>query len=99
MTHPTGAPPVLVVAGAILDDLASPRRLLSARRAQPVSLAGRWEFPGGKVEPGEDPVVALHRELHEELGVVVRLGAEVVAPSPGGGACRRSTSCGCGRLR
>ncbi len=80
---PAGGP-VLVVAAAILDDLRSPQRLLSARRAQPVSLAGRWEFPGGKVEPGEDPVDALHRELQEELGVAVRLGDEVVAPDAQG---------------
>jgi 8-oxo-dGTP diphosphatase len=76
--------PVLVVAAAILDDLRSPQRLLGARRAQPVSLAGRWEFPGGKVEPGEDPVDALHRELQEELGVAVRLGDEVVPPDAPG---------------
>ena len=84
MADPLPVPPVLVVAAAIVDDLARPSRLLSARRAQPVSLAGRWEFPGGKVEPGEDPVDGLHRELREELGVAVRLGSEVVAPGRGG---------------
>ena len=84
MVPPSSEPPVLVVAAAILDDLAEPRQLLSARRAQPVSLAGRWEFPGGKVEPGEDPVAAVHRELREELGVDVRLGGELVAPDPRG---------------
>ena len=84
MVDPLAAPPVLVVAAAIVDDLARPSRLLSARRAQPVSLAGRWEFPGGKVEPGEDPVEGLHRELREELGVAVRLGSEVVPPDPAG---------------
>jgi 8-oxo-dGTP diphosphatase len=83
MAQPTPAPPVVVVAAAIVDDLAAPGRLLSARRAQPVSLAGRWEFPGGKVEPGEDAVAALHRELHEELGVAVELGAELAGPEDG----------------
>lgn len=74
----------LVVAAAIVDDLARPRRLLAARRSAPKSLAGRWEFPGGKVEPGESDHAALHRELAEELGVIVRIGREV--PGPGGGA-------------
>jgi len=83
-TPSAGTVRVLVVAGAILDDLTRPRWLLGARRARPVSLAGRWEFPGGKVEPGEDPVTALHRELREELGVAVRLGDEVIGPGTEG---------------
>ncbi len=67
----------LVVAAAIVDDLDSPRCLLAARRNAPPAMAGFWEFPGGKVEPDEDPVEALHRELDEELGVAVLLGAEI----------------------
>lgn len=74
---------VLVVAAALVDDLARPRRLLAARRTRPAQVAGRWELPGGKVEPGETPVAALHREVREELGVQVALGAEVVGPLDG----------------
>src|SRR3954447_9809001 len=77
------APPVLVVAAAIVDDLDAPRELLAARRRVPASLAGRFEFPGGKVDPGETPEEALHREIREELGVQVALGPEVVGPVDG----------------
>lgn len=80
--------PVLVVAAALLDDLDAPSRLLAARRRRPTNLAGRWEFPGGKVDPGETPEEALHREIHEELGVRITLGAEL--PDPDGGAWRIS---------
>ncbi|WP_330348442.1 (deoxy)nucleoside triphosphate pyrophosphohydrolase [Streptomyces sp. NBC_00582] len=55
----------VVVAAALLDG----GRLLAARRSAPPELAGRWELPGGKVEPGERPEAALVRELREELGV------------------------------
>ncbi len=67
--------PQLVVAAAVVDDLTRPRTLLAARRLRP---AGRWEFPGGKVEPGETPEEALHRELDEELAIRVRLGAPIL---------------------
>jgi 8-oxo-dGTP diphosphatase len=45
--------------------------LLLAQRPAGKRLAGYWEFPGGKIEPGESPTDALHRELHEELGCSV----------------------------
>ncbi|WP_345039815.1 (deoxy)nucleoside triphosphate pyrophosphohydrolase [Streptomyces sannanensis] len=55
----------VVVGGALCHE----GRLLAARRSAPPELAGRWELPGGKLEPGETPEQALVRELREELGV------------------------------
>ncbi len=71
---------VQVVGAAIVDSLSLPSQLLVARRSAPAVLAGLWEFPGGKVEPGESCEQALLRELREELGVLARLGAEVPGP-------------------
>ncbi len=58
--------------------------MLVARRTAPEQFAGLWEFPGGKVEDGEECEAALHRELREELGVRVSLGAELPAAAPAG---------------
>lgn len=58
--------------------------MLVARRTAPEQFAGLWEFPGGKVEPGEAPQAALHRELREELGIGVRLGTELPAATAAG---------------
>ena len=59
----------LVVACALID---TDRRMLIAQRPQGKTLAGLWEFPGGKVESGERPEATLIRELHEEIGITVR---------------------------
>ncbi|MDE2051601.1 MAG: 8-oxo-dGTP diphosphatase MutT [Gammaproteobacteria bacterium] len=60
--------PVRVVAAALIDALG---RVLIAQRPAGKHMAGRWEFPGGKVAPGESEEAALARELQEELGIVV----------------------------
>ncbi|MBU2957024.1 8-oxo-dGTP diphosphatase MutT [Paracoccus sp. 1_MG-2023] len=57
---------VLVSAVALIDPEG---RVLLAQRPEGKSMAGLWEFPGGKVEPGETPEAALIRELYEELGI------------------------------
>jgi 8-oxo-dGTP diphosphatase len=73
------------VGAAIVDDPHNPHHLLSARRTEPPHLAGGWELPGGKVEPDEDPVAAIHREIAEELGVQIALADELVNPDSGDG--------------
>ncbi len=62
-------PPLTRVAAAVVLDTAG--RVLLAQRPHGKAYAGYWEFPGGKLEPGESPAVALARELHEELGLTV----------------------------
>jgi 8-oxo-dGTP diphosphatase len=63
----------VVVGAALIDG----DRVLAAQRSEPPSLAGLWEFPGGKVDPGETDEAALVRECREELGVDVMLGARI----------------------
>lgn len=65
----------LIVAAAMIDDVG---RVLVQKRPAGKPLAGLWEFPGGKIEPGESPEAALVRELFEELGVDV--SAEELMP-------------------
>ncbi len=60
---------VFVAACALID---ADNRILLAQRPEGKALAGLWEFPGGKVEPGERPEMALIRELQEELGIEVK---------------------------
>lgn len=68
----------VIVGAAIIDD----GRVLAGKRAEPPEMAGRWEFPGGKVETGEDEKSALIRECQEELDARVevygRIGADVI---------------------
>ena len=59
----------LVVACALVD---ADKRVLIAQRPEGKALAGLWEFPGGKIEPGERPEATLIRELHEEIGITVK---------------------------
>ena len=83
--QPKGAQPKatqLVVGAVVVDDLRQPTRFLAAQRAYPAQLRGQWEFPGGKVEPGEAPQAALARELREELDIVVKIGVEVTPNTP-----------------
>jgi len=63
----------VVVGAAIVDG----ERVLAAQRSDPPSLAGFWEFPGGKVDAGETDEAALIRECHEELAIDIMLGARV----------------------
>ncbi|GAA2589662.1 NUDIX domain-containing protein [Dactylosporangium fulvum] len=67
--------PRIIVGAAIISD----GRVLACERAQPPEMAGKWEFPGGKVDPGETEEQALVRECQEELGVEIEVGQRVGA--------------------
>ncbi len=69
-TVPEPAPPVVQVAVAVI--VGSDGRILISRRPDDVHQGGLWEFPGGKLEPGENVQAALRRELREELGIEVQ---------------------------
>ncbi len=75
--HNERTTPLIIVGAAIVVD----GRLLGCERAEPPEAAGRWEFPGGKVESGESDEAALIRECEEELGVHIgireRIGTDV----------------------
>ena len=65
---------MILVAAALIVNRG---RMLLAQRPAGTHLAGLWEFPGGKVEPGEEPAQGLRRELREELGIEVEQAAEI----------------------
>jgi 8-oxo-dGTP diphosphatase len=68
-----------VVAGLILRGANSQREVLICQRSVDKPMGLKWEFPGGKVEPGESPQEALARELNEELGITAEIGPEITA--------------------
>ena len=77
-----------VVGAALVRD----GRVLAARRTTPAAAAGRWEFPGGKVEAGESPEAALVREIAEELGVVIAVRRWLAGTAPIGTAYELSVA-------
>ena len=74
---------IAVVGVALVREGARGVELLAARRIEPPALAGGWELPGGKVEPGETDEDAAHREIDEELGVAITLERLVDGPVMG----------------
>ena len=69
----TERPMKVIVGAAIIAD----GNVLACARARPPELSGKWEFPGGKVEPGETEIEALVRECDEELGIRVEVGERI----------------------
>jgi 8-oxo-dGTP diphosphatase len=72
----------VVGAALVRQEPGGGRSVLASRRTEPPALAGRWEFPGGKVEPGENDEQALLRELREELRVEAEVGARLGGDLP-----------------
>lgn len=70
-----GTPPAIIVTAAVIERA---DRFLLTRRLEGTHLAGAWEFPGGKCEPGEPLAECLRRELLEELGVEATVGEEIL---------------------
>jgi 8-oxo-dGTP diphosphatase len=68
---------MVAVVCALIEDAAG--RVLVAQRPAHKHLGGLWEFPGGKIEPGETPKAALRREIGEELGCEIKVGAALAA--------------------
>lgn len=83
---------IQVVCGLIED---GGGRVLACLRPEGKHLGGKWEFPGGKVEPGEEPAAALIRELREELSITVEITADLtpVVWDYGGGPIRLIPFC------
>jgi 8-oxo-dGTP diphosphatase len=75
MNEPPPTPRTRVTAAIIEMD----GKILLARRTPERALGGTWEFPGGKIDPGETPEACLTRELHEEFDIVVAVGSFVAA--------------------
>ena len=71
----TAAQPTVIVLAAVIE---RDGRILVTRRLRDTHLAGLWEFPGGKCDPGESHEACLQREMIEELGVSARVGDEIL---------------------
>ena len=100
VAQPIGVPmPRPVVAAAIVDSLSEPTMLLACSRAYPQELRGQFELPGGKVEEGEDPTVALEREIAEELGARLTIGGACARRKGSGGRSWVDALWACGSLR
>lgn len=74
--------PMHVSAAVLIQGFGHLTKILSARRTEPPHLAGRWELPGGQIDPGENPISALHREIREELNVEIEILHHLPGPLP-----------------